>query len=74
MRTIEVRVKPNARESVLEEGSDGVWVAGVKAPPVDGRANEALVALVARRFGVPRSRVAIKAGASGRRKLVTIDD
>jgi uncharacterized protein len=62
------------RESVLEEGSDGVWVARVKAPPDDGRSNEALVALVARRFCVPRSRVAIETGASGRRQLVTIDD
>lgn len=72
MPTIQVRVKPNARASELVEG-DGGWVARLKAPPVDGRANAELVRLVAERFGVPRSAVSIRSGAGGRLKLVDID-
>lgn len=71
--TIEVKVKPNARASVLEQSDDGRWLAQLKAPPVDGKANEELIGLVARRFGCPRSAVSIRSGASGRRKLVRID-
>jgi hypothetical protein len=74
VRTIQVTVKPNARTSELEEREDGTWLARLKAPPVDGKANAELVALVARRFGQPRARVSIKRGTSGRVKVVTVDD
>jgi len=69
---IEVKVKPNARGSMLEQSADGQWVAQIKAPPVDGRANEELIGLVARRFGCPKSVDSIKTRASGRVKLVRI--
>jgi uncharacterized protein (TIGR00251 family) len=46
----------------------------VKAPPVDGKANEALIALVAGHFGVRKAQVSIKSGASSRLKLVSIAD
>ena len=69
---IQVRVKPNSRASTLEQGEDGTWLAHVKAAPVDGRANEELIALVASRFRCPKSTVSIKSGASGRVKLVRI--
>ena len=74
MKTIRVKVKPNARVSELEELSDGSWVARVKAPPVDGKANVELVTLIARHFGVRKVQVSIKSGASGRLKLVRIED
>lgn len=44
-RTIQVKVKPNARQAGLEELSDGTWIARVKSPPVDGKANKELIAL-----------------------------
>jgi uncharacterized protein len=67
-------VKPNARASALEQLADGTWLATLKAPPVDGKANAELIALVARQFGQPKSRVSIRRGTSGRVKLVTIAD
>ncbi len=68
-----MKVKPNARASVLEEGDDGVWQAQLKAPPVDGKANRELVELIAQHFGCAKSAVTIKSGASGRMKLVKIE-
>jgi uncharacterized protein (TIGR00251 family) len=53
--------------------TDGSWTARVKSPPVDGKANKELVALVADRFRCPKSAVSIKSGASGRSKLVKIE-
>jgi len=69
---LQVKVKPRARESKLFQAADGTWVANLKAPPVDGKANEELVALVAQRFQCPRAAVTIKAGTSGRTKLVKV--
>ncbi len=70
---IEVKVKPNARQSQLLQAEDGSWLAQLKAAPVEGKANAELIALVARHFHCAKSAVAIKSGASSRRKLVKID-
>jgi len=72
MPVIKVRVRPNARSSSLEEQDDGTFVANLKAPPVDGKANAELVVLVARPFNVSRGAVTIKAGAGARLKLVSV--
>ena len=72
MKIIQVKVKPNARVSTLEEVDKGSWLAQLKSPPVDGKANKELIGLVARHFGCPKSAVSIKSGASGRMKLVKI--
>ncbi len=72
MRTLRVKVKPNARTEELLALDDGSFAAHVKAPPVDGKANAALIALVARHFGLRKAQVSIKSGASGRMKLVQI--
>jgi uncharacterized protein (TIGR00251 family) len=71
---LQVKVKPNARASQLIAQDDGTWLAHVAAPPVDGKANEALIALIAKHFGVRRLQVRIKTGSSARIKLVQIDD
>jgi uncharacterized protein (TIGR00251 family) len=71
--TLRIRVKPNARASALERRDDGTWVAQLKSPPVDGKANRELIGLVAEHFRCARAAVAIKAGASGRTKLVTVE-
>lgn len=69
---LQVKVKPRARVSELSQAADGTWIAKLKASPVDGKANEELVALVAERFQCPKAAVTIKAGMSGRTKLVKV--
>jgi uncharacterized protein (TIGR00251 family) len=69
---IQVRVKPNARSSTLERTNDGTWIAQLKAPPRDGKANEELIGLVAKHFHCQKTAVSIRSGASGRVKLVQI--
>jgi uncharacterized protein (TIGR00251 family) len=69
---IRVKVKPNARVRSLAPGGEGTWVAQLKAPPVDGKANAELIALVAAQFRCRKSDVEIRSGASGRSKLVRI--
>ncbi|HTQ77585.1 MAG TPA: DUF167 domain-containing protein [Burkholderiales bacterium] len=70
---LRIKVKPNARASSLEQAPDGTWQARLKSPPVDGKANAELVALVAERFHCLKSAVTIRAGAAGRMKLVKVE-
>jgi uncharacterized protein (TIGR00251 family) len=58
---------------VLEQKEDGTWLAQLKSPPVDGKANDELLTLVSKQFECRKSDVSIKAGASGRVKLVRIE-
>ena len=74
MRTLRVKVKPNARTTEVEQAPDGTYVARVKSPPVDGKANEELVTAIAEHFGVRKAQVSIKSGAASRMKLVQIED
>ncbi|MEO8037424.1 MAG: DUF167 domain-containing protein [Betaproteobacteria bacterium] len=73
MKLIRVKVKPNARTSSLEELDDGTWLASLKAPPVDGKANAELLGLIAAHFRCRKVDVSIAAGASGRLKMVRVD-
>ena len=73
VKFLQVKVKPSSRVSALEESSPGVWNARLKSPPVDGKANEELVALIAKHFGCGKSAVTIKSGASGRMKVIRIE-
>ena len=73
-RILQIKVKPNSRTSLLEQKEDGTWLAQIKSPPVEGKANEELLALVAKHFDCRKSDVSIKAGASSRVKLVRIDE
>jgi hypothetical protein len=69
---LQVKVKPNARMSSLEQAPNGTWLAKLKSPPVDGKANAELIALLAKHFGCRKADVVIRSGASGRLKLVKL--
>lgn len=68
---IKVRVMPNsAREEVVKQGDE--YVVRVKVPPQQGKANEAVIKLIAAHLQVPKSTVMIISGLSGRNKIVEI--
>lgn len=71
---IEVRVQPRAPRSELAGLHGERLRIRLGAPPVDGRANAALVEFLAGLFGVPRARVALEHGLAGRDKRVRIRD
>jgi uncharacterized protein len=71
-RIIQIKVKPNSRASLLKQQEDGTWLAQIKSPPVNGKANEELIKLVAKQFKCRKSDVFIKSGGSSRIKLVQI--
>jgi len=68
-----VRATPNASaDAVLLPEDGGALRVRVTAPPEDGRANEAILALLARALGQPRSSLELLRGATGRDKLIGI--
>lgn len=70
---IVVHAKPRSKEERIDKIGDHEFVVSVKEPPVQGRANEAVMGVVAGYFNAPRSRVRIISGHSGRRKVLEIN-
>ena len=69
---LSVYVTPRAgRSEIAGEREGALWVR-LAAPPVDGRANQALVTLLAQRLGVAKGQVELMAGETGRRKRVRV--
>ena len=73
MARIVVYCQPGAKQTQLAGLFDGKPKIQLKAPPVDGEANKALVAFLAQRCGVPKSAIRIEMGASGRTKRVEVN-
>ncbi len=71
--TIEVHVRPGARQDTVGGTHDGALAVRVRARPVDGRANAAVEALLAEAFGLPARAVRVVGGATARRKRVLLE-
>ncbi len=70
--TLRVRVQPRASRDALCGERNGALLVRLTAPPVEGRANEALVRLLGKALGVPPSAVQVVKGGSGRDKVVAV--
>ena len=73
MGRVAIRLQPRASRTGFYGERDGVILARVNQPPVDGKANRALIGLVAKRLGIARSRVELVRGGSSRVKLLEIE-
>lgn len=69
----EVRVQPRASRNEIAGMQNGVLRVRLQAPPVDGAANEALIAFMADELGVPRRQVRIVSGFGSRTKILEVD-
>jgi uncharacterized protein (TIGR00251 family) len=71
---IAVRVHPGAKHDALVGRRDnGEWKLAVNAPPEDGRANDAVVELLAKLLGLKRHQVSVARGLSSRGKQIEIE-
>ncbi len=70
--SFDVLVQPRASRAKIGPVHDGRLKIAVTSPPVDGEANAAVIELLAKALGVPKSRVEIVAGTSSRRKTVRV--
>lgn len=67
-----VKVKPSAKEERIEKSDETHYRLAVKEPPVNGRANIAVVASLANFFKVPKGNVKIISGFTSREKVIEI--
>ena len=68
---VQVKVKPNSKTEELSQDGDS-FVVKVKEPPKEGRANQAVIKLLAAHFGVPQSQIRIISGFKSRNKVVEV--
>ena len=73
MGRLAVRVQPRSRQNEIAGERAGALLVKVTAPPVGGKANEAVRRLIAKRLRVPISRISVVRGESTRDKLVEVD-
>jgi uncharacterized protein YggU (UPF0235/DUF167 family) len=73
MAYLQVRVTPGARESSVGEWQNGALRIKVREPAEKGRANDAVIRLLAKSLGVPATAIQLKRGATSRDKLFAID-
>jgi uncharacterized protein (TIGR00251 family) len=71
--TVELRVQARSRRNALVPAPDGRWKLCLTAPPVEGRANQALIDFFSRTLGIARSRVRILSGEKSRQKVIALD-
>jgi uncharacterized protein (TIGR00251 family) len=68
---IQVKVNPNSKtEELSQEGNS--FIVKVKEPPREGKANQAVIKLLAEHFGVPQSHIRILSGFKSRNKIIEI--
>jgi len=69
---ISVKVKPNARKNEVKQIDASSFIVSVTAPPVEGKANEKVVEVLAEYFEKPKRCITILRGISGKTKMVDI--
>lgn len=69
---ITVQVKPNSKKEMVEMLTDGTYLVRVNAPPVEGKANERVIELLALFFKVSKSRIELVGGHKSKRKVFAV--
>jgi uncharacterized protein (TIGR00251 family) len=68
---IQVKVKPDSKTEELSREGD-TFIIKVKEPPKEGKANQAVIKLLAEHFGVPQSQIKILSGFRSRNKVIEV--
>lgn len=74
MRILCVKVRPNAKQQSMRQEGDGTFIIHLKSPPVDGKANQELIQLLAKELGVSKAAIRIKSGSTSKLKRIEIDE
>lgn len=69
---IYIKVKPKSKKEFVKKIDDTHYVVAVSEPPVDGKANNAVIDMLAEFFHKPKSQIFIVSGKSSRQKIMEI--
>ncbi len=71
--TLTLHIQPGAKRTEVAGVHGDALKIRLAAPPIDGKANAALIAFIAERLGLAKSAVSLKSGQSSRRKVVEVN-
>jgi len=71
--TLELKVVPRSSRNEIKREANGLLKVRLQAPPVDGKANKALIKFLAEKLNVSKSSITIVSGETGRNKIVRIN-
>lgn len=71
---INIKAKPNSKEEKVEKTDDGSYSVSVKEPPIQGRANRAIIKILGEYFNKPDYKIKIVSGWTARTKVVDVAD
>ena len=67
---LSVKVTPNASRNQIVSWEDDILKIRIQSPPLDGKANKALIAFLSKQTRLSKSRIAIQRGKTGRQKWI----
>ncbi len=68
-----IRVKPNSSQEKIEKTENG-YLVYVKEPPVENKANQAVIKVLSNYFKIPKSQISILSGLKSKQKIIEIKD
>ena len=71
---ISIKVSPRSSRNEIKKLPDGTYKIFLTAAPVDGKANDAAIKILSDHFSVSKSKIKILRGATGRNKIVEVQD
>ncbi|MCX6120507.1 MAG: DUF167 domain-containing protein [Ignavibacteriales bacterium] len=70
---LKITVKPNARKNEVTRSADGSLVIRVNVPPIEGKANERVIEVLAEYLNKPKRSIAIVSGFKGKNKIIEVE-
>ena len=71
--TLTLHIQPGAKKTEFAGEHGDALKIRLAAPPVDGKANEALLRFLAQRLAIPRQQISLKSGQTSRQKVIEIE-
>ncbi len=67
-----IKARPNSKEELIKKIDENHFLVRVKEPPIQGRANRAIISLVAKYFGLAPTQVIIVSGFTAKNKIIEL--
>lgn len=71
---IRVKAKPGSKTDSITWTPEGIWLVKIKAPPIDGKANDYLIKFLAQCLKLRQNQIAIKSGHTSKLKTIELED
>ena len=71
---IRVKAKPGSKTNSITWTPEGLWLIKIKAPPIDGKANDCLIKFLAQTLKLRQNQITLKSGLTSKIKYLELED